>query len=183
MISNKEELIQKAYDLGFQTEKDYGGCGQCTLIGILGALEIDNPILVKSATGLAGGGARMCDGVCGGYAGGSMAMASIFGRRLSAMDADLEDKTAAYESTAKLRTSFLQEYGSVICGNIHKKLFDRNYNMWSQVEMDQFNADGAHTEKCTGVVGKAAAAAVRIILEEADKRGMSLEDIRKKAAN
>ncbi len=180
MIENKKELMQKAYKLGFEAEKEYGGCGQCVMIGIFDALGIDNPILIKAGTGLAGGGGRMCDGVCGGYAGGSMAMASIFGRRRSAMDGDLEDKTAAYEMTLKLRQSFIQKYGTVICGDIHKNLFGRNYNMWSQVEMDQFNADGAHTDKCTGVVGAAAAEAVRIILEEAEKRGMSLEDIREK---
>ncbi|MDC7226639.1 MAG: C-GCAxxG-C-C family protein [Spirochaetales bacterium] len=181
MIENKEELIKKAYELGFEAEKAYGGCGQCTLIGILETLGIENPQLIKSTTGLAGGGGRMCDSACGGYIGGSLAMASIFGRRRSAMDADLEDKTAGYEMTVKLREDFIQRYGSVICGDIHKVEFGRNYNMWSTVEMDQFNADGAHTEKCTGVVGNAAAAAVKIILEEADKRGMSLDDIRKKS--
>ena len=183
MIENKEELIKKAYELGFEAEKAYGGCGQCTMIGVFDALGIDNPTLVKAGTGLAGGGGRMCDGVCGGYAGGIMAMGSIFGRKRSAMDGDLEDKTAAYDMTVKLRESFIQEYGSVTCSDIHKKLFGRNYNMWSQVEMDQFNADGAHTEKCTGVVGTAAATAVRIILEEAEKRGMSLEDIKVKAVD
>ena len=182
MIENKEALIQKAYETGFQAEKDYGGCGQCTMIGIIDTLGIENPLLVKSATGLAGGHGRMCDGTCGGYTGGSLVMASIFGRRQSAMDGDIEDKTTAYDMTLKLRESFIQEYGSVTCADIHKVKFGRNYNMWSQVEMDQFNADGAHTDKCTSVVGKAAAASVKIILEEAEKRGMSLDDIRTKAA-
>ncbi len=180
MIENKKELMQKAYESGFEAEKEYGGCAQCTMIGIYDTLGIDNPNLIKACTGFAGGGGRMCDGICGGYAGGSLAMASIFGRRRSAMDGDVEDKTTAYDMTLKLRQSFIREYGTITCKDIHKKLFGRNYNMWSQVEMDQFNADGAHTEKCTGIVGKAAAEAVRIILEEAEKRGMSLEDIREK---
>lgn len=183
MIENKDKLIQKAYELGFEAEKAYGGCGQCTMIGILDALGIHNPTLVKAGTGLAGGEGRMCDGVCGGYVGGSMVMASIFGRRSTEMDGDIEDKTTAYDMTVKLRETFIKEYGSVICGDLHKKIFGRNYNMWSQVEMDQFNADGAHTDKCTGVVGTAAAAAVRIIIEEADKRGMTLEDIKAKAVD
>ena len=183
MIPNKEQLIKDAYEKGFEAEKAYGGCGQCTMIGVFDALGIDNSILVKAGTGLAGGGGRMCDGVCGGFAGGSMAMASIFGRRRCAMANDEEDKTAAYDMTVKLRQDFIQEYGTVICGDIHKKLFGRGYNMWNPVEKEQFDLDGAHVEKCTGVVGRAAAAAVRIILEEAEKRGMSLEDIRNKAVD
>ncbi len=181
MIEDKEKLIKTAYERGFEVEKLYGGCAQCTMIGIFDTLGIDNPSLIKACTGLAGGGGRMCDGVCGGYAGGSLAMASIFGRRRSNMDGDIEDKTAAYDMTIRLRQVFIKEYGSIICGDIHKKKFGRNYNMWSQIEMDQFNADGAHTDKCTSVVGTAAASAVRIILDEAEKRGMSLEALRIKA--
>ena len=83
--------------------------------GIFDTLGIDNPSLIKACTGLAGGGGRMCDGVCGGYAGGSLAMASIFGRRRSNMDGDIEDKTAAYDMTIRLRQVFIKEYGSIIC--------------------------------------------------------------------
>ena len=181
MIENKQDLIQKAYDIGFKAEHDYGGCGQCTLIGVFDALGIDNPGLVKAATGQAGGGGRMCDGVCGGYAAGIMATSVIFGRRREAMDGDVDEKVRSIQMAVKLRQSFLKEYDSVICGDIHKEIFGRNYNMWNEVEMSEFDKDGAHTEKCTGVVGKAAAATVRIILETADELGMSLEDIRKSA--
>ena len=180
MIDNSEQLIQKAHESGFNAEKQYGGCGQCAMIGIFEALGIENPSLVKAGTGLAGGGGRMCDGVCGAYAGGIMAMSSIFGRRLSAIDGDTEERDTAFEMAVKLRAHFIKSYRSVTCGDIHKDLFGRNYNMWNQSEREQFDADGAHIEKCTGVVGEGAAAAVRIIIEEADKRGMTLGDIRKK---
>jgi hypothetical protein len=181
MIANKEELIQRAYDLGFKAEKDFGGCGQCTMIGVFDALGIDNPGLVKAGSGLASGMGKMCDGVCGGYAGGSMAMASIFGRRREFMDNDADEKTTSYEMTCSLRESFLKNYSTVICKDIHQRLFNRTYDMYSPDERQKFLDDGAHIDKCTGVVGRSAAETVRIILEEADKRGMTLEDIRKKA--
>ncbi|MDC7126462.1 MAG: C-GCAxxG-C-C family protein [Spirochaetales bacterium] len=183
MIENQKILIEKAYEAGFEAEKAYGGCAQCTLIAVFKTLGIENPSIVKAASGLAGGGGRMCDGVCGGYSGGSLAMSLVFGRRASAMDADNDDKITSMEMTVKLRETFIKEFGSVNCGDIHKKLFGRNYNMWSQIEIDQFNADGAHEQKCTSTVGKAAAAAVKIILEEAEKREMSLEDIRQKTTD
>ena len=180
MPDNFDKLIQEARDKGFETEKLYGGCGQSVLIGIFDVLGIENNAVIKAGTGLAGGLGRKCDGVCGGYAGGCMAISSIFGRRRSYMDGDVEDKMAALEMTAKLREVFIQKYGSIICGDIHQKIFGRNYNLWNDSEMDQFNADGAHDDKCTGVVGEAAAATVGIILDEAKKRNMSLEDIRNK---
>ena len=181
MIENKEELIQKAYDLGFKVEQDYGGCGQCTMIAVLETLGIENPSLVKAATALAGGCGRMCDGVCGGYAGGSLVMSSIIGRRQEAMDGDFDDKIKAHDMTVKLRQLFINEYGSIICGDIHKDIYGRNFNMWNQIELEQFDEDGAHSDKCTSVVGKAARETVRIILDAAEEREMSLEDIRKSA--
>ena len=123
----------------------------------------------------------MNDSCCGGYAGGIMAISSIFGRKQNEMESDLVDKIKTNELVIKLRQSFIQEYGTVICKDIHKDIFGRNYNMWCPGEIEQFEADGAHTEKCTSVVGKAAAATTKIILEEAEKQDMTLEDIRSKA--
>lgn len=181
MIDNKAELLEKAYTIGFEAEKNWRGCAQCTLIGALETLGIKNPGLVKAGSGFAAGGGRMCDGICGGYAGGTMIMSSIFGRRQEFIDGDLEEKAASAEMAQKLRQVFLDEYGSVICGDIHQKIFGRNYDMNDETDKEQFDIDGAHTTKCTGVVGTATRETVRIILEEADKRGMSLEDVRKKA--
>jgi len=181
MIDNKDILIENAYKIGFDSEKAWGGCGQCTMIGIFDALGIENPGLIKAGTGLAAGGGRMCDGVCGGYAGGIMAMSSFFGRRKAFMDGDEIDKNASYEMAQKLRAVFLEEYGSVICDGIHQKLFGRNYDMYNPDDKEQFDKDGAHTTKCTGVVGTAAKTAVKLILEEAVKQGLTLEQLREKA--
>lgn len=177
MSMSKDEIINKAYKTGFEAENKYGGCAQCTLLAVFSTLNIDKPELVKAATGFAGGGGRMCDGSCGGYIAGIMAMSSIFGRRASNMDGDEIDKQTAFNMAVKLRETFIQEYGSVTCKDIHKKLFNRNYNMWNMVEFEQFLADGAHVEKCNGVVGTASAATVSAILEEAEKRGIAIEEI------
>jgi C_GCAxxG_C_C family probable redox protein len=181
MIENKEQLIEKAYKTGFDSEKAWGGCGQCTMIGVFEALGIDNPQLIKAGSGLAAGGGRMCDGACGGYAGGIMAMSSIFGRRREFMDGDIDNKNASYEMACGLREVFLDQYGTVTCKDIHKKLFGRTYDMYNPDEKEQFDKDGAHTTKCTGVVGTAARESVRLILKEAEKQGLSLEQLREKA--
>ena len=181
MIKNKDELIRKAGELSYRYEADYGGCAQCTIAGVLDALEINNPAIVKAGSGLAGGVAKMCDGVCGGYSGAVMMTGSIFGRRKSFLDNDDEDKQKSYEMARAVRDRFMSEYGSVICGELHMKIFGRRYDMYDEKDMEEFDEAGAHVDKCTSVVRLAAETAAGLILEEAERRGMSLEVLRKKA--
>ena len=178
-MENRNELIQKAGELGFHYEKTYKGCAQCTIMAVFDTLGIDNPSVFKAASGLASGGGKMCDGVCGGYAGGIMAMSLIFGRSRDSITDDDVNKVTSFSMAAALREAFLEEYGTVICGTIHQKLFGRNFDMWSEAEFQEFEDAGAHEDKCTSVVGFASRETVKLLLDEADKRGMTLDDIRK----
>jgi C_GCAxxG_C_C family probable redox protein len=178
MIKNKERMIKKAEGLGFSYERDYKGCAQCTIMAVSEVLGINNPLLIKAASGLAGGGGKMCDGDCGGYSGGIMMMSSIFGRREDMMDKDDPEKNVSNVMAQKLREVFISRYGSVICGEIHNRIFGRTYNMNDEADIQEFEKDGAHTDKCTSVVGNAAGAVTELILDEADRRKMSIEELR-----
>jgi C_GCAxxG_C_C family probable redox protein len=178
MINNKEQMIKKAEELGFSYEKDYKGCAQCTIKAVSDALGIKNPLLIKAASGLAGGGGKMCDGDCGGYSGGIMVMSSIFGRREDMMDKDDPEKNVSNSMAQKLREAFMSRYGSVICGEIHSRIFGRTYDMNDEEDLQEFEKDGAHTDKCTSVVGTAAGAVMKLILDEADRREISIEQLR-----
>jgi len=177
-MENSNQLVQKAKELGFNYEKEYKGCAQCTILAVLETLGIDNPYIFKAASGLASGGGKMCEGVCGGYAGGIMAMSLIFGRSQDRILDDTVNKNTSFIMASQLRKGFIKEYGTVICGDIHRKLFGRNFDMYDQLEYQQFEDAGAHREKCTSVVALSSSETVRILLEEADRRGMSLDDIR-----
>ena len=53
--NRKNELMEKAFQLGFDYEKTYRGCSQCTIAAIQDTLDIREDNVFKAATGLAGG--------------------------------------------------------------------------------------------------------------------------------
>jgi hypothetical protein len=67
-IMGKEELkkfTEKAYKLGFEYEKTYGGCAQSAIAAIQESLSIRDGGVFKAGTGLAGGGALTGMGIVG----------------------------------------------------------------------------------------------------------------------
>ncbi len=176
-IMEKKKFIDTAYNLGFEYEKKYRGCAQCTIAAVQDTLNINNDTLFKSASGLGAGCGLLCDGVCGGYSGGIMVMSSLFGRRRERIDNDDEEKYCAFRMAKLLHDKFIDEYDSVICNAIHQKIFGRTYNLWDANEKEEFNKNGAHESKCTEVVAKASSWVVQLILEEAEVRGITLRDL------
>jgi hypothetical protein len=173
---NREQYRKKAYELGFAYERDYHGCAQSTIAAVQDALGLRNDFIFKSASGLAGGCGLFGDGMCGGYTRGAMLLSSFFGRRRSRFDNDKEYKDGTNLVIKELRAHFMDEYGSVICGGVQKKLFGRSYNLLDMKEREIFEKDGAHTDKCTSVVGNSSAWVVEILIEQIAQRGMKLED-------
>jgi C_GCAxxG_C_C family probable redox protein len=175
LIKNKSNLIQRAMELGVAYEKTITGCCQCTIAAIQDALGVRNDAVFKAGSGLTAGGGVTCEGSCGGYTGGVMVMSSIFGRRRSHWQNDIEDKDCAHAMAKALMEKFNLTYGSNICSTIHYKIFGRNFNLRDAQDRDSFEDSGAHVDKCTFVVGKAAAWAVELILDELQHRSMKLE--------
>jgi C_GCAxxG_C_C family probable redox protein len=173
---DKESMIQRAFRLGFDYEQKYRGCAQCTIAAVQDTLGIRNDFLFKGASGFAAGCGLQCDGVCGGYSGGIMIMSLFFGRRRERFDDDRENNYRSFHMTCALHDRFVKEYGSVICREIHGKIFGRSFDLWNKVEKNSFEEAGAHREKCTTVVANASAWATGIILEEIEKQSMKLED-------
>lgn len=173
----KEEIIQRAFSLGFEYEKTITGCCQCTIAAIQDALKIPNNLVFKAGSGLTAGGGLSCQGSCGGYVAGIMVMSSIFGRRRDKWDDDREEKDCAHRMARALLEKFHQEYGSVICKAIHRKIFGRDFDLMDTVDRADFEKLGAHEDKCTSVVAKAAAWTTELILEELFRRGLALNDL------
>ena len=159
----KNEVKEAIYNSGFNFEKNYGGCAQCTLCALKPYLDIDDAV-IKSATGLMAGGVRSGNS-CGAFNGGLMAIASVTGRSPQNMD----DKQAVADTLAlgrKLFDKFMEEYGTVICRDTQYKIMGKSYRMYDPEDMQRFLDDGGHDDKCTDVVAKAAVWAAEI-LEEA----------------
>jgi C_GCAxxG_C_C family probable redox protein len=172
----KDELLKKVYELGFAYERDYRSCSQCTVGSIQDTLGMRNDFIFKAAYGLAGGYANLGDGPCGGYSGGSMMISLFFGRRREFFDGDLENKRSTKEMVTRLHDNFIDKYGSVICKDVQRKIFGRSFDLRDREEMTRFDAAGGHTDKATEVVGLASQWALKLILEEVENRGLTLED-------
>lgn len=176
---DEEDILDRAYSLGIEYEKKIRGCCQCTIAAIQDALNIENEDVFKAGSGLSAGGGVTCEGSCGGYVGGVMVMSSIFGRRRHRWEDDREEKDCAHHMARSLMERFNREYGSHICGDIHERIFGRQFNLRDTADRELFEKSGAHVDKCTRVVGRAAAWAAGLILKEMANRGMALGDLGK----
>jgi hypothetical protein len=167
-----QELAKKAYELGFSYEKTYRGCAQGTLAALQDATGIKDDQLFRSASSLASGGGLTCAGSCGGFSAGLMFIGSLLGRRREHFDNDNEFKYLSFELGRKLHDKFIETYGTVICSEIHRKLFGRTYDLYDAIDKQQFNDDGAHADKCTSVVAQAAAWTIELVYDELHQRNL-----------
>jgi len=161
-----QELLDKAYQLGFEYEKTYRGCSQCAIAAIQDTLTIRDDSVFKASTGLAGGGGLTGTGICGGYAGGILVIGQLLGRERSNFE---DPEGVRYQNLALVRKflqQYIQELGSIICRDIQLIKFGRPYYIADEQDYQRFEQAGAHEEKCPHVVGTASQLAVRLILEE-----------------
>lgn len=162
----RQELLEKAYELGFEYEKTYRGCSQCVIAAIQDTLEIRDDSVFKAATGLAGGGGLTGMGDCGAYAGGVMVLSQLVGRERSRFDDPERIRFRSFDLAKKLADEFLSAFGTIICRDIQTKIFGRPYYLRDPEEFKKFEEAGAHRDKCPEVVAKAAQMAVKIVLDE-----------------
>ena len=167
---SKDKKLRRAYNLGFNYEKEYGGCAQSTIVAIQDVLELKNDDVFKAATGIAGGIGLVGKGVCGSLIGGALMLGYVFGRSRENFDDPEKMRFGTYRLVEQLYYRFIKEYGSCYCHDVQTKVFGRPYNLRTEEEFKQFLEDGGHRDKCPYVVGKGAQWAVEIILDEKEKR-------------
>jgi C_GCAxxG_C_C family probable redox protein len=163
-MTNREELIQKAYDLAYKYEAERGSCPQCVFSAIMETLDIGSPETVKACDALAGGTALSTKGTCGALVGGLMAISCIVGRSYEKFSKGDRRRRVFYYSK-KLYDKFEEKYGSPVCRDVHKKLFGRSYYLLDPKEYEEFEKAGAHVDKCPSVSGDVARWAAEIILD------------------
>ena len=103
-------------------------------------------------------------------------MSLFFGRRREKFDDDREENYRSFGMANTLHDKFMQEYGTVICKEIHCKIFGRSYYLWDSEEKQAFEEAGAHKDKCTTVVANAAAWSTGAILDEIEKMSLEIKD-------
>lgn len=169
LVEQEEKLswMRKGYELGYRYERDYKGCAQCTLAAVLDLLDREEPTLFRAANGFAAGMSLYGDGVCGGYSGGVLALGLFAGRVRENFDGDRAEKDKCYALTKRLHDRFIETYGTVICGEVHKEIFGRSFSLRILEDKPAFEEAGAHNkDKCPVVVGSAAAWVAEILVDE-----------------
>jgi len=161
-----EKVTQKAYDLGYEYEKTYRGCGQCVMGALQDAFDMRDDSLFKAMTGYAGGGATTGEGGCGAYVAGILFLSSLKGRERNNFADPERIRFQTFALARKLHDKFIAEFGCVNCRDIHIKMFGRPYYLPDADEMRKFDDAGGHTTVCTEVCGKGARWAAELAIEE-----------------
>lgn len=162
----KQEVIQKAYDLGFEYEKEYHGCGQCVIAALQDTFDMRDDGIFKALTAHAGGGAIVGDAGCGAYVAGLAFLSGLRGRERGDFSDPDRVRFANFAIARKLHDKFTGEYGTVICRELHTKLMGRPFFLPDQDEMKKFDEAGGHGIVCPEVCGKAAQWAAEVALDE-----------------
>lgn len=160
-----ENAADKAYQLGFDYEKNCMGCSQCVIAALQDTFQCRNDDIFKAATGLVGGGGTNTNGSCGAYSGAIMFIGSVEGRGRENFSSPPGAGLRTFELLKKLHDRFIREYGSVVCRNIQTKLFGRPYYLGDPDEFEKFEKAGAHDKHCPEVVGKAARWTAEILID------------------
>jgi C_GCAxxG_C_C family probable redox protein len=166
MELTRQDLLDKAYQLGFEYEKTYKGCSQCAIAAIQDTLDIKEDNVFKAATGLAAGGGLTGIGVCGGYVGGVMMISLLYGRERSNFEDPERKRFKSFELARRFGLLYTRELGSIICRDIQTQKFGRPYYIADPQDFEKFEEAGGHVDKCTDVVGTASRLAVQFILDE-----------------
>lgn len=162
-MDKKDYRIKKAYELGVKYESEYRGCCQCTLGALQDAFNKKDDAVFKASTGLATGTGLIGSAGCGGYSGGVLFIGQFIGRKRENFK-ESSSSTGIFKIIGEFHDRFIEEYESIICSDIQKKLFGRSFNLLNEDEKVLFEKMGGHRDKCPIVVGKAAAWAAEIIL-------------------
>ena len=171
---SRQELLDKAYELGFNYEKNAHSCSQSTVATFHELLDIDD-IVVKVATSSAAGQAAQAVGTCGGLIGGTIVLDYFFGRPAGDLSyqefiQDSEDSLMdAIEVAKLLYDRYVREYGTVISSHIQAQLFGRHYYLGDPDEVEKFFNAGGHSDtkkSACHIVGNAARWVMEILLDK-----------------
>ena len=163
--SSREDLVEEAERLGFLYEQKAHYCPQAALAAIMNVLHFTDDTLFRSSFGFHGGAGDTNDGTCGALVAGTLAVSYFFGRTRSEFDLKIQNSQAT-GVVKKLYDLFTEEYGGVRCRDVHRCVFDREFDFWNDDDMKAFLDMGAHEDRCPSVVGKGAGLAVGLIYDE-----------------
>ena len=150
-----KERSQKAYVIAQKMEAAYGECPQATTRGLQEAYgEVDEEVVHNLGLFSAGSGCQG-DGQCGAYLACIYFFGTKYARHIKDIDTSgnlfcgntakaLADQAAGRILVERLHTKFIEKYGTIICQQIHRKLYGRPYYILDNDELKKFLDAGGH---------------------------------------
>ncbi len=112
-----EQIIETAYNLGYDLEKKHGGCCRCTVAALQKAIDFipEDKGLFRAAGCLDGGATPKEVQNCGAFTGLGMVIGWTCGRE------NFQKNKLSHNLIRKVYKRFEKEYGSVLCRDVKKK--------------------------------------------------------------
>jgi C_GCAxxG_C_C family probable redox protein len=159
----KNEKTELAVENAVRKQIEDDLCARATMYGLRTVFDFIPESFVKASASFAGG-CGSAGGTCGAYCSALLAVGLCFNSTM----AEESVNPAEFERTAskfnEFRERFLAEYGTVLCPEIHKKLFGRSYLLTDPAQFAAFMALPGHVERCAEVVAAATRIAAEMIL-------------------
>ena len=170
---SRQELLDKAYEIGRGFEMNSQCCSQSTVATIHELLEMDD-CMVRAANSLTAGTALQVLGTCGALAGGIMSLDYFHGRPVEKMsyteriESNVAAAVPAFEAPKMLANKYWKEYGTIICAEIWRQLFGRFFFPIDPEDYNRMQNAGAHSDptKCGHIVGNATRWVIEILLDK-----------------
>jgi C_GCAxxG_C_C family probable redox protein len=157
-----QELAEKAYQLAYDYDLQFGCCPQCVLAAVKETIGIVTDELITASHTLSGGGGLRGIGTCGALAGGLMALGAKFGRPRDQFGKGRYLKS--FQVAKELIDRFNEKYESISCNDIQEKYTGRTYDMWNQDEITEFKSSCCK-EACAELTGNIAKWVVEMMAE------------------
>jgi len=113
-----QEIIEKAYKLGYDLEKKHGGCCRCIVAALQSSIDFvpKDKDLFRAASCLDGGATPDGTQSCGAFTGAGMVIGWLCG-------ADKFGNTQlSHRLIRQVYKQFEKEYGNVLCKDVRKKI-------------------------------------------------------------
>src|SRR5450756_1445233 len=171
MSKTPKERQEQAYQIAFQFERDYGSCSQATMKALQDTLEHPDPVLFRAAGVFTGGGACEGDGSCGAFSAAALFLGTIYGRDWQDIGRNGLDPTASqkhqpqWDLVRQLHSHFIQEYGSIICHQMQRRIFGRPFYTVDPDQLDKLLKAGGHDWACLLYTSDAARWTVELLDE------------------
>lgn len=164
----KERLIQKAKDVGFQTETDHGNCIQSCLNGIYQAFpDIGlTEDMLQACFGIAGGCGCSLMGTCGALNAAAWVISLFYGRPIRDLDGDYD---RCHELVREVVERFQREYDGILCREVMVHNMGGVYD-WKTPEGDAAYMEHDGTFHCATAVAFCAGIIGRMIVDGRLKR-------------